>query len=70
MPAHTPRHDLVAELGLPKTLREVGVRADMLDEIAHKSMHDRLIYTNRAKSTAPRMYGAFWMPRSECQCRL
>ena len=45
--------DLVAELGLPSTLRDVGVREDMLDEIAQKSMHDRLIHTNPRKIHGP-----------------
>ncbi len=44
---------LVAELGLPSTLRQVGVRADQLDEIAHKAMHDRLIHTNPRKIHGP-----------------
>jgi maleylacetate reductase len=56
--------DLVAELGLPTTLREVGVRAEMLDEIAHKSMHDRLIHTNPRKIQGPedvrRILDAAW----------
>jgi maleylacetate reductase len=42
--------DIIAEfiqaLGLPRTLRDVGVRRDQLDEIARLSMHDRWIHTN------------------------
>ena len=45
--------ELVAELGLPSTLREVGVPADMLDLIAHNAMHDRLIHTNPRKIHGP-----------------
>lgn len=37
---------LIAGLGLPQRLRDVGVREDMLDEIAEKSMLDRWIHTN------------------------
>ncbi len=37
---------LIAELGLPTTLRAVGVREDQLDIIAKGSMHDRFIPTN------------------------
>jgi maleylacetate reductase len=45
--------DLIAELGLPRTLRDVGVPADMLDTIAEKAMHDRLIHTNPRKIDGP-----------------
>jgi maleylacetate reductase len=38
--------ELVADLGLPGTLRAVGVRADQLDTIAAESMHDRWVHTN------------------------
>ncbi len=38
--------DLVAALGLPGTLRAVGVRAEQLDLIAEGSMHDRMVRTN------------------------
>ena len=44
---------LVAELELPSTLRQVDVHEDMLDEIAQKSMHDRLIQTNPRKIHGP-----------------
>jgi len=37
---------LVAELGLPGRLRDVGVKEDMLDRIAEGSMHDRWVHTN------------------------
>ena len=45
--------DLVAQLGLPRTLREVGVKPEMLDVIARNSMHDRLIHTNPRKIHGP-----------------
>jgi maleylacetate reductase len=45
--------DLVAQLGLPSTLREVGVKAEMLDLIAQNSMHDRLIHSNPRKIHGP-----------------
>jgi maleylacetate reductase len=38
--------ELIAALGLPRTLREVGVEREQLDEIARLSMHDRWIHTN------------------------
>jgi len=38
--------DLIAALGLPGTLRAVGVREDQLDIIAQGSMHDRMVRTN------------------------
>ena len=44
---------LIAELGLPRTLRDVGVRAEMLDRIAEESMHDRWIHTNPRKIDGP-----------------
>ena len=37
---------LIAELGLPGRLRDVGVRREQLDEIADAAMHDRWIPTN------------------------
>ena len=45
--------ELVAQLGLPCTLREVGVKAEMLDLIAQNSMHDRLIHSNPRKIHGP-----------------
>ncbi len=44
---------LIADLGLPGTLREVGVRADQLDVIAAGSMHDRCIPTNPRPIAGP-----------------
>lgn len=44
---------LIADLGLPATLRDVGVRPDQLDEIARESMHDRWVHTNPRKIEGP-----------------
>ncbi len=45
--------ELVADLGLPGTLRAVDVRADQLDTIAAASMHDRWVHTNPRKIAGP-----------------
>lgn len=44
---------LIEDLGLPQRLRDVGVREDMLDEIAEKSMLDRWIHTNPRRIEGP-----------------
>jgi hypothetical protein len=44
---------LIAGLGLPTRLRDVGVRSDQLGEIAAKSMHDRWIHTNPRRIDGP-----------------
>jgi maleylacetate reductase len=44
---------LIGGLGLPQTLRAVGVREDQLDAIAQGSMHDRYIHTNPKKIDGP-----------------
>jgi maleylacetate reductase len=53
----TPAADLVAglvaDLGLPSRLRDVGVKPDQLDLIAELSMHDRWIHTNPRKIEGP-----------------
>ena len=46
---------LVADLGLPGTLRDVGVKAEQLDRIAEESMHDRWVHTNPRKIAGRRM---------------
>ena len=46
--------ELVADLGLPGTLRAVGVEPDQLDRIAEESMHDRWVHTNPRKIDGPR----------------
>jgi len=45
--------DLVRTLGLPATLRDVGVKREQLDLIAQNSMHDRAIATNPRKIRGP-----------------
>lgn len=44
---------LIAGLGLPGTLRAVGVKPEQLDEIAEGSMHDRWVHTNPRKIDGP-----------------
>jgi len=45
--------DLIASLGLPGTLRAVGVKPEQLDVIARQSMHDRWVHTNPRKIDGP-----------------
>jgi maleylacetate reductase len=45
--------ELVADLGLPGTLRAVGVKPDQLDRIAEESMHDRWVHTNPRRIEGP-----------------
>jgi len=42
-------HEFIAGLGLPRTLREVGVGKDRFDVIARNSMHDGWLHTNPRK---------------------
>jgi maleylacetate reductase len=44
---------LIAGLGLPTRLRDVGVARDRLDAIAEGAMHDRWIHTNPRKIEGP-----------------
>ena len=44
---------LIARLGLPATLRDVGVKSEQLDVIARQSMHDRWVHTNPRKIDGP-----------------
>jgi maleylacetate reductase len=44
---------LIASLGLPTTLRDVGVKVEQLDAIAEGSMHDRWVHTNPRKIDGP-----------------
>jgi maleylacetate reductase len=44
---------LIAALGLPIRLRDVGVKPEQLDRIAELSMHDRWIHTNPRKIDGP-----------------
>src|SRR6516165_5110681 len=52
-----PAADLVAQLiaglGLPSRLRDVGVKPEQFDEIAENSMHDRWIHTNPRRIEGP-----------------
>jgi maleylacetate reductase len=45
--------ELIAALGLPMRLRDVGVEPEQLDRIAELSMHDRWIHTNPRKIDGP-----------------
>ena len=45
--------ELIARLGLPATLRDVGVKPEQLDAIASGSMHDRWVHTNPRKIDGP-----------------
>jgi maleylacetate reductase len=44
---------LIADLGLPGRLRDVGVKPEQLDAIAEHSMHDRWVHTNPRKIEGP-----------------
>jgi maleylacetate reductase len=45
--------ELIASLGLPTRLRDVGVEPEQLDRIAEGSMHDRWVHTNPRKIDGP-----------------
>ena len=45
--------ELIAGLGLPTRLRDVGVKPEQLDHIAEGSMHDRWIHANPRKIDGP-----------------
>jgi maleylacetate reductase len=49
---------LIAGLGLPTRLRDVGVRPEQLDLIAENSMHDRWVHTNPRKIDGPKVIRA------------
>lgn len=63
-PAADVLAQLIAGLGLPGTLRDVGVKEEMLDRIAEESMHDRWIHTNPRRIEGPavvrRLLDAAW----------
>ena len=44
---------LVGELGLPQTLRDVGLAPGLLDRIAQDAMLDRLIHSNPRRIDGP-----------------
>ncbi|HKI96906.1 MAG TPA: iron-containing alcohol dehydrogenase [bacterium] len=45
--------DLISALGLPRTLRDVGVGPERFREVAEHSMHDRWIHTNPRPIKSP-----------------
>ena len=45
--------ELVAGLGLPGRLRDVGVKPEQLDRLAEESMHDRWVHTNPRRIDCP-----------------
>ena len=46
VPAADQLAKLIADLGLPGTLREAGMKAELMDAVAERSMHDRWVRTN------------------------
>lgn len=46
-------HELISGLGLPRTLKEVGVGPGQFDLLAENTMHDRWTYTNPRKINGP-----------------
>ena len=46
VPAADQLAKLIADLGLPGTLREAGMQAGLMDAVAERSMHDRWVRTN------------------------
>lgn len=63
-PAGDVLAELIAALGLPGRLRDVGVKTEQLEEIAVQSMHDRWVHTNPRKIEGPatvrRLLDAAW----------
>jgi maleylacetate reductase len=53
VPAADAVAELIAGLGLPTRLRDVGVATEQLDVIAAGSMHDRWVHTNPRKIDGP-----------------
>jgi maleylacetate reductase len=53
IPAAEAVAELIAGLGLPTRLRDVGVAPEQLDVIAEGSMHDRWVHTNPRKIDGP-----------------
>lgn len=46
--------DLISSLGLPRRLRDVGVKREQFPEIAEHAIHDRFIPTNPRKINGPK----------------
>ena len=55
LPAADVLAELIRDLGLPRTLRDVGVKPELLSRIAEESMHDRWIHTNPRKIEGPQV---------------
>lgn len=53
VPAAEVLAELIGELGLPRTLREAGVGAELLERIAAEAMHDPWVHTNPRKIDGP-----------------
>jgi len=53
VPAADAVASLIADLGLPSRLRDVGVKPEQLDTIAEHAMHDRWVHTNPRKIDGP-----------------
>tara|TARA_A100001037_G_scaffold305792_1_gene347452 strand:- start:1774 stop:2946 length:1173 start_codon:yes stop_codon:yes gene_type:complete len=53
IPASQAVDELIRELGLPRSLAEVGVGRDQFDEVAKNAMHDRYIHTNPRSIRGP-----------------
>ncbi len=64
LPAADAVAALIAALGLPGTLRDVGMTQDLMDPVAEGSMHDRWVHTNPRKIDGPatvrRLLEAAW----------
>ncbi len=53
VPAAEQLAKLIADLGLPGTLRAAGMKAELMDAVAERSMHDRWVRTNPKKIEGP-----------------
>ena len=64
VPAADQLAKLIADLGLPGTLREAGMKAELMDAVAEGSMHDRWVHTNPnpidGPATVRRLLDAAW----------
>jgi len=46
-------HEFIKDLGLPRTLQEVGIHSDQFELIAKNTMHDLSLHTNPRKIKGP-----------------
>ena len=64
VPAADQLAKLIADLGLPTTLRAAGMKAELMDAVAERSMHDRWVRTNPNHIEGPpairRLLDAAW----------